>query len=227
MLPPPCPSAHLTPHPRRAAAPELLCESEIYGSPVDVWAVGCIFAEILGRRIMFKGASTREQLQIIIDKLGVPPADEMTGITNRIVIDTIHKMGAGKVPTPFAEQFPGASPMAIDLLSRMLTFDQIKRCTVDEALSHPYLWELHSRAREPVSCCTIHTASHQCAVACCQHCSCWSACTHRLAATATPHLRVIGSIFSCCPSSFAPHSFAQLAGVPARLRLVLRARLPG
>lgn len=131
-------------------APELLCESEIYGSPVDVWAVGCIFAEILGRRIMFKGASTREQLQIIIDKLGVPPADEMTGITNRIVIDTIHKMGAGKVPTPFAEQFPGASPMAIDLLSRMLTFDQIKRCTVDEALSHPYLWELHSRAREPV-----------------------------------------------------------------------------
>lgn len=35
-------------------APELLCESDMYGTPVDLWAVGCIFAEILGRRPFFR-----------------------------------------------------------------------------------------------------------------------------------------------------------------------------
>ena len=112
-------------------APELLCEAEIYGSPVDVWSVGCIFAEILGRSIMFKGTSTHNQLLLIIEKIGVPSPEEMTGISNGIVIDTIRRMGDGKFVLPFAEQFPGASMLAIDLLSRMLTFDQIKRCTVD------------------------------------------------------------------------------------------------
>ncbi len=132
-------------------APELLCESEIYGSPVDVWAVGCVLAELLSRRILFKGNSTREQLQLIIEKLGVPGPDDMTGITSPAVIDTIRRMGAGATHQPLSEQFPGASPLALDLLARLLTFDQIKRCTVDEALSHPYLWEMHSRACEPVS----------------------------------------------------------------------------
>jgi len=49
-----CPPVPAYPASRPCSAPELLCESEIYGSPVDVWAVGCIFAEILGRKVMFK-----------------------------------------------------------------------------------------------------------------------------------------------------------------------------
>ena len=134
-------------------APELICESEIYGSPVDVWGVGCVLAELLGRKIMFKGNSTREQLQIIIEKLGTPADDEMTGITTPHIIATIKRMGAGKTPPTLADQFPSASPLALDLLSRLLTFDQIKRCTVEEALAHPYLCAMHARADEP-SCST-------------------------------------------------------------------------
>lgn len=99
---------------------------------------------------MFKGNSTREQLQLIIEKLGTPADDEMTGIHSPLVIETIKRMGAGKTPPTLAEQFPGASPLAVDLLSRLLTFDQIKRCTVDEALAHPYLCYMHARAQEPV-----------------------------------------------------------------------------
>lgn len=35
--------------------------------------------------------------------------------------------------------FPGADPLGIDLLQKMLTFNPLKRLTVNEALSHPFL----------------------------------------------------------------------------------------
>ena len=89
-----------------------------------------------------QGNSTRDQLRIIIEKLGEPLPHELTGITNEIVTETMRRFGdeasaksraAGRDggPIPLAEQFPGVSPLAIDLLARMLQFDQIKRCTVD------------------------------------------------------------------------------------------------
>lgn len=45
--------------------------------------------------------------------------------------------------------FPGASPLAVDLLGRMLQFDPRRRCTVEEALAHPWLSQLHEEAAEP------------------------------------------------------------------------------
>ena len=43
--------------------------------------------------------------------------------------------------------FPDANPLALDLLGKMMEFDQNRRLTVDGALSHPYLMELHSKAK--------------------------------------------------------------------------------
>mmetsp|Transcript_21564 Transcript_21564/g.56011 ORF Transcript_21564/g.56011 Transcript_21564/m.56011 type:complete len:109 (-) Transcript_21564:167-493(-) len=54
----------------------------------------------------------------------------------------------------FAQMFPNASPLALRLLQRMLVFDPRERCTVDEALDHPYLAALHDPDDEPAS----HTA---------------------------------------------------------------------
>ena len=51
-------------------APELICDSECYGSPIDVWAVGCIFGELLGRKPLFKGQTSPQQLEFIIAKVG-------------------------------------------------------------------------------------------------------------------------------------------------------------
>lgn len=130
-------------------APELLCESDMYGTPVDVWACGCIFAEILGRKPVFKGVSTKDQLEVIVAKLGAPPPSAIRGITNRSVIEVLQR-GVRKESVPWAEMFPGASPLALDLLSKMLVFDQHSRISVDDALRHPYLRELHGKAPEPV-----------------------------------------------------------------------------
>lgn len=47
--------------------------------------------------------------------------------------------------------FKGANPQAIDLLKKMLTYDPADRITVTEALSHPYLAQLHYPEDEPTT----------------------------------------------------------------------------
>ena len=51
----------------------------------------------------------------------------------------------------FKQVFPDASSQAIDLLARMLQFDPRKRITVEEALQHPYLAQLHDPSAEPAA----------------------------------------------------------------------------
>ena len=53
-------------------APELLFGSEDYTTAVDVWSIGCIFAELLTRSAFLPGTDTEHQLQIIIEMIGVP-----------------------------------------------------------------------------------------------------------------------------------------------------------
>ena len=53
-------------------APELLMGAKNYGAEVDVWSVGCIFAELLSRRILFQAQSPIQQLDLITDLLGTP-----------------------------------------------------------------------------------------------------------------------------------------------------------
>jgi len=53
-------------------APELLIGSQHYGFPVDMWSVGCIFAEIILKKPLFQGATELEQLDLILRCLGMP-----------------------------------------------------------------------------------------------------------------------------------------------------------
>ena len=54
---------------------------------------------------------------------------------------------------PYLELFPGANPLALDLLDKMLTLDPFQRITVNEALNHPYLAIWHDPQDEPE--CTV------------------------------------------------------------------------
>lgn len=51
-------------------APELLVGEQFYGAPVDIWAVGCLFSEMLTGEPLFPGESDIDQLFIIIKLLG-------------------------------------------------------------------------------------------------------------------------------------------------------------
>ena len=64
-------------------APELLVENQSYTTAIDVWAVGCIFAEMLGRKALFPGRDYLHQLRLIIDVLGTPSEEDLSCITNQ------------------------------------------------------------------------------------------------------------------------------------------------
>ena len=63
-------------------APELLWGSTSYGPAVDVWAMGCVFAELMLRRPWFVAESDIKQLQTIFSVLGTPTAEQWKGMSD-------------------------------------------------------------------------------------------------------------------------------------------------
>ncbi|KAL0483465.1 cyclin-dependent kinase CDK7 [Acrasis kona] len=114
--------------------PELLYGANLYGPTVDMWSIGCIFAELMLRRPFLPGNNDLDQLGKIFQGLGTPTDSDwpdMRSLPNFIEFD--------EVPKPNLKQvFTAATPDAIDLISKMFTFDPNKRITAKEALSHPY-----------------------------------------------------------------------------------------
>ncbi|CAJ0940990.1 unnamed protein product, partial [Mesorhabditis belari] len=123
-------------------APELLMGARRYTGAIDVWSVGCIFAELLQRRILFQAQGPIEQLNLIIDLLGTPQADEMRyacdSARNHVMrLPPRHSQATSR----FYQLNSQMTDQAVELLRMMLIFDPDKRATVEQALSHPYLEE--------------------------------------------------------------------------------------
>ena len=86
---------------------------------IDVWAVGCILAELLNGRPLFPGWDYGHQLDLILDVIGTPTLEEFYGITSRRSRDYIRALPIRK-RRPFSALFPKASPEAIDFLQKTL-----------------------------------------------------------------------------------------------------------
>lgn len=157
----------LTPHviTRWYRAPEVILLEPIYSSAVDVWSIGCIFAELLSKikgnkyaGPLFPGnachpmsplsiminerksiveLSSDDQLLIILKTLGTPPLDELEFITNQDAFDYINKLGYYP-GTPLIDLFPSCELSTIRLLTSMLRFDPRYRISVIDALGNAY-----------------------------------------------------------------------------------------
>lgn len=124
-------------------APELLLSCDSYGTSIDVWSVGCIFAELLGRKPIFPGNECLNQLKLVVSVLGSIPESDLKFIDNPKACKYIKSLPYSP-GTPFAHLYPSADPRAVDLLQKMLVFDPSKRIGVTEALQHPYMSSLNN-----------------------------------------------------------------------------------
>ena len=80
-------------------APELLADCQNYGKTVDVWALGCIFAEMLSRKPFFQGRDPTHQLYTIVNVLGSPSEEDISFISHESAKKVIREMGnRPKVP---------------------------------------------------------------------------------------------------------------------------------
>lgn len=132
-------------------APEILLSCEGYDSLIDMWSVGCVFGELLGRKPLFPGKDFIHTMSLIFRVIGSPSFEDQSMMR----IPDAAKNFIASVPrqpkTEFSMLFPQASEASLDLLSKMLEFNPSRRISASEALKHPFFQGLHDPVDEP--CC--------------------------------------------------------------------------
>ena len=118
-------------------APECILRSQNYNSPVDIWAVGCIMAEMYMHPMpLFYGASEKEVFIKICTTLGSPNKSNWhEGVNQASKIGMKYPQSSG---TDLANIVIGASPEAIDLMKQMLKWAPNARATAASLLNHPF-----------------------------------------------------------------------------------------
>jgi len=119
-------------------APEIILGSTSYTLAVDVWALGCIVAEMFSGKPLLNGSSTMNQLERILEITGPPTPEQIAGVDSKFA-DTMLK----SIPVPPKKDLggimTGAPPEAVDIVMRMLDFNPKTRITIEECLKHPYM----------------------------------------------------------------------------------------
>lgn len=131
-------------------APEIILQWAGYSKAIDMWAVGCILAELLARKPLFPGTDADHQITLICDVLGRPAQDLIDKCqheeTRQFLLDI-----PAKAKRPLSVYPKTNDISAVDLLTRLLKFDPDKRLGVGKCLQHPYLSQLHCPSDEPES----------------------------------------------------------------------------
>ncbi|CAD8199242.1 unnamed protein product [Paramecium pentaurelia] len=118
-------------------APEVLLSSSEYTKAIDIWSLGCILGELLGRTILFKGMHHQEQIEKIVAVLGKPKQEDLPYEIDEQSTEFLQQLPE-REPIKWADFFPFASPLALDLLENMLVYNPNKRYTIQQCIEHPY-----------------------------------------------------------------------------------------
>jgi cyclin-dependent kinase len=115
-------------------APEILLGAKTYSTPIDIWSVGCIFAEMLIGKPIFCGESEIEQLLAIFKILGTPTEKNWPGVGNFKDWHEFPQWSPKKLKLIFSKN-DGDS---FEFLQLFLRINPSKRISIYEAIENPY-----------------------------------------------------------------------------------------
>ena len=139
-------------------APEVTLMTQNYDEGIDMWAVGCVFGELMSRQPMFPAKNHLQLVEFIQQFIGKLSEEDLAFYTEQASRDYIQKIEAQlgfkeQVPPHIAwkKRFPDASDQAIDLLSKLLSFNPKRRLTVQQAIQHEYFAQIIALETPPTS----------------------------------------------------------------------------
>lgn len=103
--------------------------------PVDLWSVGCIFAEMVEKKPLFMGDSEIDQIFKIFGLHGTPSNSTWSGVTNLPDYKSTFPKFKGMNPKSYFKNF---DDVGLDLLMQLIALDPAKRISAKQALKHPY-----------------------------------------------------------------------------------------
>lgn len=117
-------------------APDVLLGSSKYSTPVDIWSVGCIFAEMVNGTPLFTGTSEDTQLETIFRQLGTPNENSFPGVSSL----REWKKNYPQYPAPpnLKGLVPKLDDQGCDLLQQMLLYNPSERISAQDARKHPF-----------------------------------------------------------------------------------------
>lgn len=120
-------------------APELLLQSKIQTTAIDMWAAGCILGELLLHKPLLPGRSEIHQIELIIDLLGTPNDSIWPGYSELPVLEnfTLKHQPYNNIK----HIFPWLSSSGIRLLNLLFMYDPKKRISAEDCLQSAYFKE--------------------------------------------------------------------------------------
>ncbi|GAB7328994.1 hypothetical protein MBLNU13_g00850t1 [Cladosporium sp. NU13] len=124
-------------------APEILLGGRQYSTGVDMWSVGCIFAEMATRKPLFPGDSEIDEIFKIFRILGTPTEADWPGVTSFPDFKSSFPKWERKQDDEMvnADGIKILGENGLDLLESMLVYDPAGRISAKQAVHHPYFTE--------------------------------------------------------------------------------------
>jgi cyclin-dependent kinase len=126
-------------------SPDVLMGSKHYSTSVDMWSIGCIFAEMVTGRPLFPGTSEKDQLLKIFVLLGTPSVQSWPGMAKLPQYKSDFPVYE---PRDLSKLFPTLDQSGLDILLRFLRYDPDKRISAHDALAHQYFHEFHQKHKK-------------------------------------------------------------------------------
>lgn len=125
-------------------APDVLMGSRKYSTSVDMWSVGCIFAEMVNGRPLFPGSSDADQLMKIFKIMGTPNPESWPSMRDLPEYKENFPVYPG---VNLKKMVRRLDSVGLDLLQRTLEYDPMKRISAEQALHHSYFKDLKQQKK--------------------------------------------------------------------------------